>query len=59
MPDDLDRTLAELRRNLSNAQLMGNTIVALRDNTTRLGEPFREILQETRDAIDRILPLLP
>jgi len=59
MPSDLEQALVTLQDALSDAATVTNITLALRSYLTRLADPLRTILLETRDAIDHVLPLLP
>jgi ABC-type transporter Mla subunit MlaD len=57
-PDALGNALQQLQQSLGDAATLNNIIIGLRENTDRLLEPLKSVLEETRDAIDRTLTLL-
>jgi hypothetical protein len=60
MPDeDLDIALRHLQDSLSDLATLNNIVLSLRENTRRLLEPLKTVLQEARDRIDHTLTLLP
>lgn len=59
MPDALGTALDALQRSLANVSTLNNIVIAMRENTARLLEPLKTVLQDAREAIDRLLPLLP
>jgi ABC-type transporter Mla subunit MlaD len=52
MLDDLDRALDDLQRSLANLSTISSVVITLRQSATKLLEPLKSVLHETRDAID-------
>jgi histone deacetylase complex regulatory component SIN3 len=57
-PADFDDALVILQQAQANAATMMNILISLRANTRHLLEPFRSLLEESRDATNAVLALL-